>query len=95
MLAAYCRGSFWPSKENEDIIKYLHQAGADINITNNDGNSALMLADKKFQEDIVKYSKKQEQSSQSWGTNKSKISRFGFWTSQLNTESIYFLIGSF
>ena len=55
MLAAYCRGSFLTSKENEDIVKYLHQAGADINITNNDGNSALMLADKKFQEDIVKY----------------------------------------
>ena len=57
----WCKGLV----DSGDIVKYLHQAGAEINITNNDDNSALMLADKKFQEDIVKYSKKQEQSSQS------------------------------
>ena len=46
-----------------DIVKYLHQAGADINIMTQNGDTALMLAaycrgsflTSKENEDIVKY----------------------------------------
>ena len=38
-----------------DIVQYLHQAGADINIRDNDGRTALMWAAYKGHGDIVKY----------------------------------------
>ena len=48
-----------PSLDNirsaEDIVEYLHQEGADINIRDNDGRTALMWAAEMGHEDIVKY----------------------------------------
>ena len=37
------------------IVQYLHQAGTDINIRDNDGRTALMWAAYKGHGDIVKY----------------------------------------
>ena len=38
-----------------DIVKYLHQAGTDLHITDDCGNTALMRAAQYGHEDIVMY----------------------------------------
>ena len=38
-----------------DIVQYLHQAGANIHIRNNDGFTAVMVAASEGHGDIVRY----------------------------------------
>ena len=43
------------SNRHGDIVEYLHQAGADVNIKDSDGNTPLMVAARQGCGDEVKY----------------------------------------
>ena len=49
------RAAHWGRHGGEDIVKYLHQAGADINDRNMFGRTALMEAAERGNRDVVKY----------------------------------------
>ena len=43
------------SNRHGDIVQYLHQAGADVNIKDSDGSTPLMMAARQVCGDEVKY----------------------------------------
>ena len=51
-ISAVMRAAFWG---HADIVQYLHQAGADLNIRDNFGETAVMLAAEMGHRDIVRY----------------------------------------